>query len=113
MSELPAALEKAMGPVAAARANYTTDVVFRSKSSYEALEKLAGQLAPVPGRKNIAWITIGVPRSFPRENGEIFDSTPFLRQSAHRIAQSGVALNPIAKLSGSDAPENRETLQAI
>jgi VWFA-related protein len=112
-ADVAAPLEKAIGPIAAQRSNYTTDVVFRSKTTYAVLENLAGRMAPIPGRKTISWITIGMARSFPRENGEIFDSMPFLRQSANRIAQAGVGINPVAKLSGSDAPENRDTMQAF
>jgi VWFA-related protein len=123
-ADLAAAFDKAVGPVAAQRANFTTDVAFRSKNAYAALETLAGRLASIPGRKTISWITMGIPRTFQRgasgaapdvrdSTNELFDSLPYIRQTANRVAQAGVGINPVAMLSGADSPENRETLQAF
>ena len=104
-------LEKAMGPVAQTATIYQRDLTLRIKTIYAALETLAARLAPISGRKTITWVTNGVPRTFPVEGGDIFDSIANLRQSAGRIAQGNVAINPVSKLLAPAPPENLATMQ--
>ncbi|HZY60106.1 MAG TPA: VWA domain-containing protein, partial [Candidatus Binataceae bacterium] len=106
-----ALLEKAIGPVAAMRPVFERDIALRVKTTYNSLEIVAGRLALLPGRKTIDWITAGVPRSFPLENGQIFDCIPNLRQAAGKIAQANVSVNPVSQLLASTGPENLQTLQ--
>jgi VWFA-related protein len=98
-------LETAMGPVAALRPAVERDTVLRIKMTYTGLQLLAGRLARFSGRKQITWITMGVPRTFPRENGEVFDCLPQLRETAGRLAQANVALDPVPMLAESASTE--------
>ena len=86
-------LEQAVGPVCGGAAVIDRDVVLRVQKSYAALEILAARMAPMPGRKNILWITFGVPCNLPQENGQIWDCRPSSepgerRDSTRRMSRS-------------------------
>ncbi len=60
------------------------DVALRVQLTYRALESLAAELSRVPGRKNLVWITDGVPIELgPQrsDTGDFVDFTPLLRRS--------------------------------
>jgi len=77
----------------------------RVDTTYRALETLASQLALQPGRKDVIWITHGVPIIVPAISAEPYDYTPRLRQLASAIDHAGVTINTIdqgdAVVSGS------------
>lgn len=104
-------LEQAVGPVAVARTVIDRDVVLRVQKSYAALEILAARMAPIPGRKNVLWITFGVPCSLPQENGQIWDCRPSLNQVAARLDAANVAVSPIALQTAAADMESNVTLQ--
>jgi VWFA-related protein len=63
--------------------------------TYDAIQALAGQMADLPGRKNIVWITHGVPIAVRDIGGEPFDFTPFLRRLCAGLDRANVALYPV------------------
>jgi VWFA-related protein len=68
------------------------DLIVRT---YDAIEGLARQMAGLPGRKNIVWVTHGVPLVIPDIGGEPFDFTPFLRRLCAGLDRVNVALYPV------------------
>jgi VWFA-related protein len=77
------------------------DVAVRVQLTFAALDALGVQLSRVPGRKNVVWVTDGVPiflgpaRS---DTGEPVDFTPDLRRLSEALVRSGVALYPVRQL---------------
>lgn len=104
-------LEQAVGPVAAVQPMITRDVVLRVQRTYAALEILAGRMAALPGRKNILWITFGVPCNLKTENSQVWDCRPNLNQVAAKLDQSNIALNPVALQGAAADTESNFTLQ--
>lgn len=109
--DIRAMLDRAVGPVAAVEPAIRRDVVRRVQSTYAALEILAGRLAPLPGRKNILWLTFGVPCSLPTQSGQFWDCRPNLIKVATRLDQANVAVSPVALQSASADVEANVTLQ--
>lgn len=73
------------------------DVAARVQLTYNSLNALGLQLAGIPGRKNIVWITGGVPIELgPRrsDTGDFVDFTPLLRK------MSDLWTDPALDLSG-------------
>ena len=63
--------------------------------TYQAVSDLARQMAEIPGRKNIVWITHGVPITVLDVGGEPFDFTPYLRRLCAELDRANVALYPV------------------
>ncbi len=71
------------------------DVEYRARLTFAALDALAGQLASVPGRKCIVWLSDGVPIALgPRrsDSGDFVDFTPLLRQMGEAMDRSAVSI---------------------
>lgn len=66
--------------------------------SYAALASLAGRLSVFPGRKNIVWITHGVPITFNTPDGGFADYTPQLRCLSEAAARANVAIYPVQQI---------------
>jgi VWFA-related protein len=81
------------------------DIVTRVGLTYGALELLARELAAIPGRKNIVWITHGVPISLSATGGDIVDYMPYLRELCAIMDRSNVAIYPVAQYSGIGSQE--------
>src|SRR5205823_1164634 len=75
------------------------------------LEGLATRMALLPGRKNILWITFGVPCGLPMENGLIWDCRPSLSKVAVKLDQANVTVSPVALQTASADIESNVTLQ--
>ena len=73
------------------------DVAARVQLTFQAMEILAAQMARVPGRKNLVWITDGVPLELGpmrSDTGDFVDFTPQLRMVSEQLDQAGVAVYP-------------------
>ena len=73
------------------------DVAVRVQLTFQAMEILAAQLSRVPGRKNLVWITDGVPIELGpmrSDTGDFVDFTPGLRMVSEQLDQAGVAIYP-------------------
>jgi VWFA-related protein len=69
----------------------------RASLSMSALEAIARHMSAIPGRKNLVWITGGVPMmaiigTGMGPGGDIINLTPLFYRTAEKVAQSGVAL---------------------
>jgi len=77
------------------------DVNMRVLMTLNELDEVAGQLAALPGRKNIVWITDGIPialGALRSDTGEPIDFTPQLRLLSEQFDRSGVALYPVRQV---------------
>lgn len=77
------------------------DVTYRVQLTYAALDSVAVQLARVPGRKSLVWLTDGVPIGLGpnrSDTGEFVDFTPLLRRMSEAYDRSGVAIYPVRQV---------------
>jgi VWFA-related protein len=77
------------------------DVAVRVQLTFAALDALGAQLSRVPGRKNVVWVTDGVPIALGAgrsDIGEPVDFTEQLRQMSEGFVRSGMALYPVRQL---------------
>jgi VWFA-related protein len=83
------------------------DINARAEMTYRALGVLAQQLRSVPGRKDIVWITGGVPTQTMVSGFHNF--VPILEQLGSQLARTSIAINPVYErskaFSGMDALE--------
>ena len=99
--QLKPLLDQALRTVQTVRPIDTTDVNVRIAMTFEALQQIAAQLAAFPGRKNVVWVTDGVPVSlgeYRSDTGEPVDFTPQLRQLSEWFDRSGVAIYPVRQV---------------
>lgn len=77
------------------------DVAIRTQLTFAALDHIGVELSRVPGRKNLVWITDGVPIGLGpvrSDTGEFVDFTPQLRQLSQALERSGVAIYPVRQV---------------
>ena len=77
------------------------DVNVRVELTYRALAGLTVELSRAPGRKNIVWVTDGVPIFLsPRrsDTGDWVDFSEQLRRYSDTMARSGVAIYPVQQI---------------
>jgi VWFA-related protein len=77
------------------------DVAIRVQLTYAALETLGSAMAAVPGRKNVVWITDGVPITLGpirSDTGDIVDFTPLLRHLSQALDRSEIAIYPVPQV---------------
>jgi VWFA-related protein len=90
-------LDQAMKTVLQNRPIDIDDAV-RTQLTYMALNRIAVELAQVPGRKSLVWLTDGVPIELGPERsdtGDWVDFTPLLRQLSEGFDRSGVSIYPV------------------
>ena len=71
------------------------DVDARVRATFETLSVVAARLASVPGRKNIVWLTHGVPISLSPDrtaNGDWVDYTPYINQLSQTLDRADVSI---------------------
>jgi VWFA-related protein len=77
------------------------DDAVRVQITYTALDQIAAELSRIPGRKNIVWITDGVPIELGpvrSDTGDFVDFTPLLRRMSEAFERSGVAIYPVRQV---------------
>ena len=76
------------------------DIDTQVRMTYAALDAVAQRMAGIPGRKNIVWITHGVPIALsPAVTGtDWIDYTPFLRQLSERLDRLNVSIYPVQQI---------------
>jgi hypothetical protein len=82
------------------------DVWTRVELTYQALNTIGGALSQAPGRKNIVWITDGIPLELGpvrSGTGETIDFGPMVRQLSLAFERSQMAIYPAQQIMiGSD-----------
>jgi VWFA-related protein len=74
------------------------DPAWRAQLTLQALGQFASYVAAMPGRKNLVWITHGVPSAVPGiSDADLIDLTPQLRQLGETFAQANIALYTVAQ----------------
>jgi len=63
--------------------------------TYHMVGVLARQMAEIPGRKSLVWITHGVPIVIRDVGGQPYDFTPYLRRLCAQLDRANVALYPV------------------
>ncbi len=84
------------------------------KKTYVALETLANQLATMPGRRDIVWITGGVPNVYPTNttcSGDWIDCALYVPHLAVTLEKDGTAVNPLSYSSGLNPAASRDMEQ--
>jgi len=100
------------------------DVNIRVQVTLNALDAIALQLSMFPGRKNVVWVTDGVPMVLgPRrsDTGDYVDFTPQLRQLAEVFDRYETAIYPVQPImldspdnvGGGNGMESRATLEEL
>jgi VWFA-related protein len=89
-AELRASLDDVVRKLTGLRDARNQDPTVRINTTIQALTALGGQLASVPGRKNLIWVTHGFPLQF-RFTGELLDATPEVRKLSALAVQSEIA----------------------
>jgi VWFA-related protein len=92
-----ALVEQAVGQVYGLRGP-NLDIDTRVRMTYAALENVARLLAAVRGRKNVVWVTHGVPITLgPSADtaNDFVDYTPLLRRMAETFDRNSVAIYPV------------------
>lgn len=77
------------------------DVFVRTQMTFVALEALGQELAAVPGRKIIVWLTDGVPVALGMnrsDTGFPVDFTPQIRELSQALERSNIALYPVRQI---------------
>jgi VWFA-related protein len=71
------------------------DMVGQINLTFKALAAVAGQLSAIPGRKDLVWITHGVPISIRVAGGGFADFTPQIRRLSAVMDRANVAIYPV------------------
>jgi hypothetical protein len=87
----------------------------RAGLTVQTLKVFASSMAAFPGRKNLVWITHGVPSAVPGiDEGEMIDLSPQIRRLGEALVQANIALYPVAQpASGVRAPMGLDILQLL
>jgi VWFA-related protein len=108
-------LDKAMKAASHARPAEMSDMELVVKKTYVALETLGNQLAPLPGRRDIVWITNGMPNVWnPKTpcNGDWVDCALYVPHLSVTLDHDSVAVNPVSYTS-SPSPDMTRDLEQI
>jgi len=77
------------------------DISIRTQMTFIALDQMGLELSRVAGRKNLVWVTDGVPIGLGpvrSDTGEFVDFTPQLRHLSQALERSGVAIYPVRQV---------------
>jgi len=108
-------LDKAMKAASHARPMEMSDTELVVKKTYVALETLANQLAAFPGRRDIVWITNGIPNVWnPKTpcNGDWVDCALYVPHLSVTLDKDDVAVNPVSYTS-SPMPDRTRDMEQI
>jgi len=108
-------LDKAMKAASHARPTEMSDTELVVKKTYVALETLANQLAALPGRRDIVWITNGMPNVWnPKTpcNGDWVDCALYVPHLSVTLDKDDVAVNPVSYTS-SPMPDITRDMEQI
>jgi hypothetical protein len=88
----------------------------RIRMTHSALERLGGMMGSVPGRKNIVWITHGVPVSLG-SGFDTIDYEPWFRRLSAAYSRAGISVYPVQQAGTPNAGyiplRSQDTLQLV
>jgi len=108
-------LDKAMKAASHARPLQMNDMEMIVKKTYVAFETLANQLAMLPGRRDIVWITNGMPNVWnPKTpcNGDWVECALYVSHLSVTLDRANVAVNPLS-YSSDPSPDSTRDLEQI
>ena len=94
-------LDDAINSVFGLRSVDESQMQIRIDSTYKALDLIASIMGPIPGPKNIIWMTHGVPTIIRLLDGEPYDYSPRLQRLATAIDRADIRVTVVDQ--GSDA----------
>jgi VWFA-related protein len=114
-AELRAKLDEAVRKLQGFRDIDTEDPVFRANTTFRALEALGAQTAALSGRKNLIWVTHGMPLAvWVMPQGEWVDFTPQIRRLSAAAAHSQIAIYTVQESEqGAGADPTSEARAAL
>jgi VWFA-related protein len=89
------------------------DVDARVKATFRALKQLTEQMAPLPGRKSLVWLSAGVPISDVGLDHQLKDNNPLIRQFAVELNRANIPTYTVDQSPGVGQVGSRDTLEAI
>jgi VWFA-related protein len=107
-------LDKAMKAASHARPTQMNDEELVVKKTYVALETLATQLAALPGRRDIVWITNTMPNVWNTKapcNGDWVDCALYVPHLAVTLAATNTSVNPLSYTSSPSPAVTRDLEQ--
>jgi len=114
-ADLIAKLNEAVRKLTGLRSIDVKDPMLRANTTWQALATLVQQMATIAGRKNLIWVTHGVPLTARLPAGDMLDVTPQVRSLGAAAAQIQVAIYTVAQSeegAGADPTSfARQTLQ--
>lgn len=108
-------LDKAMKAANHTRPAQMSDQEIVVKKTYVALETLGNQLAPFPGRRDIIWITNGMPNVWnPKTpcNGDWVDCALYVPHLGVTLEKDNVAVDPVS-YSSNPSPDMTRDLEQL
>ncbi|MGA2595779.1 MAG: VWA domain-containing protein [Bryobacteraceae bacterium] len=108
-------LDKAMKAANHNRPAVMDDQEMVVKKTYVALETLANKLAPFPGRRDIVWITNGMPNVWnPKTpcNGDWVDCALYVPHLSFTLERDNVAVDPVS-YSSNPTPDMTRDLEQL
>jgi VWFA-related protein len=114
-AELVAKLNEAVRTMEGLRATDALDPVLRANTTFQALEGLFSRMASIAGRKNLIWVTHGLPLNVSLPGGGWADFTVPVQNLSQAAARSQVAIYTVvqsAEGAGADPTDAaKQTLQ--
>jgi VWFA-related protein len=98
LRDVKAKLDTAMNQASRVRPVEMTDVNYRVITTLNALAAISSRLAAIPGRKNLVWVTRGIPVSIgPRRSptGDFIDYSVQIQRLATALERSDIAMYPV------------------
>lgn len=89
------------------------DVDARVRATFRAVRQLTEQLAPLPGRKSLVWLTQGVPMSEVGLDSQIKDNNPLIHRFAAELNRANIPVYAVDQSPGVSQLGSRDTLEAI
>jgi VWFA-related protein len=83
------------------------DIDLRVRTTFSTLSMVAARLAGVPGRKNIVWLTHGIPISLSparTATGDWVDYSPYIRQLSNTLDRADVSIYAVQQSPPGSAP---------
>lgn len=107
-------LDKAMKAASHSRPSQMNDEELVVKKTYVALETLANKLAPLPGRRDIVWLTNTMPNVWNTNvqcSGDWVDCALYVAHLSVTLAAANVAVNPFSYTSSPSPMVTRDLEQ--